>query len=84
MTLSLVGSPNESLKHLTEKLEKRTKDAQEKIEKAAAIGSIQMFLPGFDIGAMPNHLNRSSFIAPIAKKPCPNEIAPRARILSGY
>lgn len=27
----------------------------------------QLFLPGFDIGAMPNHLNRSSFIAPIAK-----------------
>lgn len=26
-----------------------------------------MFLPGFDIGAMPNHLNRSSFIAPIAR-----------------
>lgn len=27
----------------------------------------QMFLPGFDIGAMPNHLNRSSLIAPIAR-----------------
>lgn len=27
----------------------------------------QMFLPGFDIGAFPNHLNRSSFIAPIAR-----------------
>jgi len=27
----------------------------------------QMFLPGFDLGAMPNHLNRSSFIAPIAR-----------------
>ena len=27
----------------------------------------QMFLPGFDIGALPNHLNRSSFIAPIAR-----------------
>ncbi|NHZ45017.1 hypothetical protein F1609_33480 [Massilia sp. CCM 8693] len=26
-----------------------------------------MFLPGFDIGAFPNHLNRSSFIAPIAR-----------------
>ncbi|RQH10106.1 hypothetical protein D1Y85_00090 [Paraburkholderia dinghuensis] len=26
-----------------------------------------MFLPGFDIGAMPNHLNRSSLIAPIAR-----------------
>lgn len=27
----------------------------------------QMFLPGFDIGAFPNHLNRSSLIAPIAR-----------------
>ncbi|MBF8177618.1 hypothetical protein IXC47_07995 [Herminiimonas contaminans] len=27
-----------------------------------------MFLPGFDIGAMPNHLNRSSLIAPIARR----------------
>lgn len=27
----------------------------------------QLFLPGFDIGAFPNHLNRSSFIAPIAR-----------------
>ncbi|MBK8382720.1 MAG: hypothetical protein IPL16_12700 [Ignavibacteria bacterium] len=26
-----------------------------------------MFLPGFDLGAIPNHLNRSSFIAPIAR-----------------
>ncbi|HBP5039397.1 hypothetical protein J5F29_18600 [Pseudomonas aeruginosa] len=26
-----------------------------------------MFLPGFDIGAFPNHLNRSSLIAPIAR-----------------
>lgn len=27
----------------------------------------EIFLPGFDIGAFPNHLNRSSFIAPIAR-----------------
>lgn len=26
-----------------------------------------LFLPGFDIGAMPNHLNRSSLFAPIAR-----------------
>lgn len=30
---------------------------------------VQMFLPGFDIGAFPNHLNRSSLIAPIARGP---------------
>lgn len=27
----------------------------------------QLFLPGFDTGAFPNHLNRSSIIAPIAR-----------------
>lgn len=27
----------------------------------------RLFLPGFDIGTFPNHLNRSSFIAPIAR-----------------
>lgn len=36
-------------------------------EKNAAVESRQLFLPGFDIGAMPNHLNRSSLIAPIAR-----------------
>lgn len=36
-------------------------------EKNAAAESRQLFLPGFDIGAMPNHLNRSSLIAPIAR-----------------
>lgn len=29
----------------------------------------QLFLPGFNIGAMPNHLNRSSLFAPIARGP---------------
>ena len=36
-------------------------------EQRAAETPRQMFLPGFDIGAFPNHLNRSSFIAPIAR-----------------
>lgn len=36
-------------------------------EREAADTPKQLFLPGFDIGAMPNHLNRSSFIAPIAR-----------------
>ena len=36
-------------------------------EQKAAETPRQMFLPGFDIGAFPNHLNRSSFIAPIAR-----------------
>lgn len=36
-------------------------------ESKAADTPQQMFLPGFDIGAMPNHLNRSSLFAPIAR-----------------
>ena len=36
-------------------------------DQRAADTPRQIFLPGFDIGAMPNHLNRSSFIAPIAR-----------------
>ena len=41
--------------------------SSEAAEKTAADTPAQMFLPGsFDIGAMPNHLNRSSLIAPIA------------------
>lgn len=39
----------------------------EAAEQKAAETPRQMFLPGFDIGAFPNHLNRSSFIAPIAR-----------------
>ena len=39
----------------------------EMTEQKAAETPRQMFLPGFDIGAFPNHLNRSSFIAPIAR-----------------
>lgn len=42
-------------------------EAAAQAEEAAANTPRQMFLPGFDIGAFPNHLNRSSFIAPIAR-----------------
>lgn len=48
-------------------LQQRAEKAQENIEKEAAETSRALFLPGFDIGVMPNHLNRSSFIAPIAR-----------------
>lgn len=62
----------------TAKREKNFKDALEKArlrgmqahaesDKAVAETPQQMFLPGFDIGAMPNHLNRSSFISPVAR-----------------
>ena len=48
-------------------LQQRAKEAAARLENKAAVTPKQMFLPGFDIGAMPNHLNRSSFIAPIAR-----------------
>jgi len=41
--------------------------AQAEAEHKAAAEPRQMFLPGFDIGAFPNHLNRSSLFAPIAR-----------------
>ena len=42
-------------------------EAAGRVEKKKAEIQQQLFLPGFDIGAFPNHLNRSSFIAPIAR-----------------
>lgn len=36
-------------------------------EQATGVTPKQLFLPGFDIGAFPNHLNRSSLIAPVAR-----------------
>ena len=51
----------------TQKAKAATQAAQVATEETAAKTPAQMFLPGFDIGAMPNHLNRSSFIAPIAR-----------------
>lgn len=50
-----------------ERLKQRAAIAQAAAEAKAAETPRQMFLPGFDIGAFPNHLNRSSFIAPIAR-----------------
>ena len=45
----------------------RREEMQARIEQREAETPQQMFLPGFDIGAFPNHLNRSSLIAPIAR-----------------
>ncbi len=36
-------------------------------EFEAACRKVQLFLPGFDLGTMPNHLSRSSLFAPVAK-----------------
>ncbi len=45
----------------------RSADTAAVADEKSAETSKQMFLPGFDIGAMPNHLNRSSLFAPIAR-----------------
>lgn len=56
-----------TLGELLEKTKRLAAAASGAVEQKAAETPRQMFLPGFDIGAMPNHLNRSSFIAPIAR-----------------
>ena len=48
-------------------LQRKADEAATRGEKNLADTPAQMFLPGFDIGAFPNHLNRSSFIAPVAR-----------------
>ena len=58
---------NESIRDSFAWLQKRAEEARANAEEKAAETPRQLFLPGFDIGAMPNHLNRSSFIAPIAR-----------------
>lgn len=56
-----------TMDELLERAKQRGAAGREVAEQKAANKPRQMFLPGFDIGAFPNHLNRSSFIAPIAR-----------------
>ena len=56
-----------TLDELMQFAQERAARGREAAEQKAAETSRQLFLPGFDIGAFPNHLNRSSFIAPIAR-----------------
>jgi hypothetical protein len=58
---------NEDTKGKFQWLRDRAAQVQKQADGKAAETPRQMFLPGFDIGAFPNHLNRSSFIAPIAR-----------------
>lgn len=58
---------DKALVSVMERLKARAKVAEASAEQRKAETPRQMFLPGFDIGAFPNHLNRSSFIAPIAR-----------------
>lgn len=54
-------------KNSIEWAKQRAAEVAVQAEQKAADMPRQLFLPGFDIGAFPNHLNRSSFIAPIAR-----------------
>lgn len=48
-------------------LRRKALEAAIQTEKTLAETPQQLFLPGFEIGAFPNRLNRSSLIAPIAR-----------------
>jgi hypothetical protein len=61
------ASRRKTLDDMLEITKQRGAAGLEMAEQKAAETPRQMFLPGFDIGAFPNHLNRSSFIAPIAR-----------------
>ena len=56
-----------TLADVLEMTKQRAATGNEAAEQKVAETPRQMFLPGFDIGAFPNHLNRSSFIAPVAR-----------------
>jgi len=56
-----------TLDELMQLANERATAGRKAAEQKAVETPRQMFLPGFDIGAFPNHLNRSSFIAPIAR-----------------
>jgi hypothetical protein len=46
---------------------KKAGEATARVEQRQAETPRQLWLPGFDIGAMPNHINRSSLFAPVAR-----------------
>lgn len=50
-------------------LQNMEEKAHDEKDFQAANMPVRAFLPGFDIGAMPNHINRSGLIAPIGKGP---------------
>lgn len=50
-----------------DKWQRRAANAQANADKRQTKKPQQLFLPGFDIGTMPNHLNRSSLFAPVAR-----------------
>lgn len=49
------------------RMKERAAQAEANADQRNAETPKQLFLPGFDIGTMPNHLNRSSLFAPVAR-----------------
>lgn len=55
-------------KNSLEWLRERANESEKKADTATSNNPQELFLPGcVDVGALPNHLNRSSLIAPIAR-----------------
>jgi len=48
-------------------INQKAAEAAARLEQKAAETPRQLWLPGFDIGTMPNHINRSSLFAPVAR-----------------
>lgn len=67
MNIPAVPNQARTVGDLIRLTQQRATECREAGEMKAAETPRRMFLPGFDIGAMPNHLNRSSLIAPIAR-----------------
>lgn len=63
MTPAALQNTNDPLARIKQK----AAEAAAKKDSNASEMPRQMFLPGFNVGVMPNHLNRSSLIAPIAR-----------------
>lgn len=61
------GKPKRTYEETIALVKARGEKVQADADKSASESLKQLFLPGFDLGAMPNHLNRSSLIAPVTR-----------------
>jgi len=59
--------PHDQLDDPLARISHKAAEAAAKSDRKASETPHQMFLPGFNVGVMPNHLGRSSLIAPIAR-----------------
>lgn len=60
-------APVDTLSDPLSRIQDLARQARKRAEQRLSEVPCQMYLPGFNIGTMPNHLNRSSLIAPIAR-----------------